>query len=605
MEGVNMKGTVVSSWIKTSYKLYGDSLTDEALRHASMEVGKIYKPSEDIEDNKPNLFVDYISKAKGRKSIEVWTELGEDNVGTFYELYPSFFEHDNMYNFLRSMFDVHVVVTQKIPGANPPILGITPVSRFEAEMTYESKRGMFGYFHGLLKGTAKHFNEKVEITILEQSEGYTKIKLKFPNEIYYKKQFKWNKLLSLGFIKSIAGKVALFSGLLTALTYGVLSQFIDGAPLMGAVVVVGIAGPYIASTLLMLPMTSIINHMDQLKNRNYGTENDILTGDEFERINESIKDIKKVVSADFVGFKGITDELSDFSQKFAVAAGEMDDTAGEITGVVDQLAITATSQATETESAASILHDNMRSLNGIVEQENDSKEKLETTVVNLNDSYQDLNGICGNLTGILKEFLQVRENSVELQAMANSVTTIVDTVEAISTQTNLLALNASIEAARAGESGRGFAVVAEEIRQLSEQTQGAVNSINDSLKSFVVEIDELGSQIGHQYDVLEKENDQLTIVADKNYSAVQEINTVSDSIIEMVDQLNKETDSINKVAQNVESLAAIAEENSASSQEVSAFVTTFSTELSKIIKDLREFDNMATAYKVDLKRYQI
>jgi len=600
-----MKGTVVSAWIKTSYKMYGEDLTKDALNNANMQVGKIYKPSEDIEDIKPNAFVDYIASKKGKKSIEIWTELGEDNVGTFHQLYPSFFQHDNLYNFLRSMFDVHVVVTQKIPGAKPPILGITPVSKYEAEMTYQSKRGMFGYFHGLIKGAAKHFNEVIEVTILEQSEGYTKIKIKFPNEIYYKKKFKWNTLLGFGLIKSISGKIALGSGLLTAVTYGVLSQFIDGGPLFGAVLVTGIAGPYITSSLLMLPMTSIINHMKQLENRNYGTENDILTGDEFERLNESIKEVKKVVSADFVGFKGITDELSEYSRKFEEATKEMDDTSGEISGVVDELALSATSQAEETESAAGILHDNMKSLNSIVDQENESKEKLETTVDNLNDSYQDLNSICGNLNTILKEFLEVKENSVELQEMANSVTTIVDTVEAISTQTNLLALNASIEAARAGESGRGFAVVAEEIRQLSEQTQKAVNSINESLKSFVAEIDELGNQIGHQYDILEKENEHLNVVADKNYSAVKEINTVSDNIIEMVAQLNRETESVNKVAQNVESLAAIAEENSASSEEVSAFVTTFSTELSKILSDLSEFDKMATAYKDDLKRYQV
>lgn len=600
-----MKGTVVSAWIKTSYKIYGDALTDEALNHAGMRVGKIYKPSEDIEDGKPNAFVDYIAKAKSKKSYDVWNELGEDNVITFYELYPSFFEHDNMYSFLRSMFDVHVVVTQKIPGAKPPILGITPVSRFEADMTYSSKRGMFGYFHGLLKGTAKHFNEKVEIKVLEQTSDFTKIRIKFPNEIYYKKKFKWNTILGLGVAKTISAKVAIGSGILTGVTYGVLSQFIEGMPLMGAVIVVGFAGPYLASSLLMLPMNNLINHMKQLEGRNYGTENDILTNDEFEIINEQIKAIKKVVSADFVGFKGITDELSDYSKKFAKAAGEMDDTAGEITGVVDQLAITATSQAEETESAAGILHDNMRSLNGIVEQENESKEKLELTVESLNESYQDLNSICGNLNDMLKGFMKVRENSAELQEMAKSVTTIVDTVEAISTQTNLLALNASIEAARAGESGRGFAVVAEEIRQLSEQTQDAVNSINESLEKFVDEIDELGGQIGEQYTVLEKENEQLNVVADKNHTAVKEINTVSDNIIEMVTSLNRETDSINKVAQNVESLAAIAEENSASSEEVSAFVTTFSTELSKIIRDLHEFDNMATAYKDDLKRYQI
>ena len=324
-----MKGTVVSAWIKTSYKIYGDALTDEALNHAGMRVGKIYKPSEDIEDGKPNAFVDYIAKVKSKKPYDVWNELGEDNVITFYELYPSFFEHDNMYSFLRSMFDVHVVVTQKIPGAKPPILGITPVSRFEADMTYSSKRGMFGYFHGLLKGTAKHFNEQVEIKTLEQTADFTKIRIKFPNEIYYKKKFKWNTILGLGVAKTISAKVAIGSGILTGVTYGVLSQFIEGMPLMGAVMVVGFAGPYLASSLLMLPMNSLINHMKQLEGRNYGTENDILTNDEFEMINEQIKSIKKVVSADFVGFKGITDELSDYSKKFAKAAGEMDDTAGD------------------------------------------------------------------------------------------------------------------------------------------------------------------------------------------------------------------------------------------------------------------------------------
>lgn len=601
-----MKGTVVSAWIKTSYKLYGDTLTDEALKHSGMGVGKIYKPSEDIEDDQPNAFVDYIAKTKGKQRVQIWTELGEDNIETFHGLYPSFFEHDSLYNFLKSMFDVHVVVTQKIPGAKPPILGITPVSRFEAEMTYSSKRGMFGYFHGLLQGAAKHFNEDIQVDIVEQTSDFTKIKIKFPHEIYMKKKYKWNTILGLGGVfKSISAKVGIGSGILIALVYALVSQFIEGLPLLAAVAITGIVAPYIISSLLMLPMHRLLEHIKQLENRNYGTENDILTGDEFEKLNQALVEVKKVVSADFVGFKGITDELSEYSTKFAEAAGEMDDTAAEITGVVEQLALTATNQAEETESAASILHDNMRSLNGIVVQENESKEKLESTVENLNESYEDLNRICGNLNGILKEFLEVRENSVELQEMAKSVTSIVDTVEAISNQTNLLALNASIEAARAGESGRGFAVVAEEIRQLSEQTQDAVNSINESLKSFVVEIDGLGSQIGHQYEILEKENVQLNVVADNNYSAVKEINTVSENIIEMVTQLNRETESINQVAQNVESLAAIAEENSASSEEVSAFVTTFTTELSKIIKDLHEFDNMATAYKKDLRRYQI
>lgn len=72
----------------------------------------------------------------------------------------------------------------------------------------------------------------------------------------------------------------------------------------------------------------------------------------------------------------------------------------------------------------------------------------------------------------------------QLSQAAREINGVTATIAAISSQTNLLSLNATIEAARAGAAGRGFAVVAGEIKELSQQTSAATESIRRKVSAM-------------------------------------------------------------------------------------------------------------------------
>jgi methyl-accepting chemotaxis protein len=76
---------------------------------------------------------------------------------------------------------------------------------------------------------------------------------------------------------------------------------------------------------------------------------------------------------------------------------------------------------------------------------------------------------------------QLQGEMKSLLALSEQVTKVLESIERISMQTRMLAFNATLEAARAGERGRGFAVVASSVKELSQQTQGATQSIRDAM----------------------------------------------------------------------------------------------------------------------------
>ena len=599
-----MKGTVVSTWMRTNRKLFGDSVVNEAMDYVGWGREKIFSPIENVDDGEVNKIITYIAKKQSMEVGTLWRKIGQDNIKSFSQDYPAFFKHENVYSFLKSMFDVHIAMTKKFKGAKPPLVLIEPISSREAIFSYNSSRGMFDYFMGMLMGSCEHFNEDVKIEEVSKNSNELKLKLTFEKDIYYSKKYLFNNLLSLGFIKNIGAKVGVFTFIIAAI---VMIPMLGIDNIIKAAIGSLVAGisAFIGISLMMSPINRIKEELARITNNQYNIDGKIITNDFFEDIYSMLKEHKKVIQADFVGFKGVTDEMNTFVNAINNISTSMDNTSNEISGVVEQVAEGAITQAQNTDTAVHALNGNIQALRGIVDKENMNKSELESAMNKINNSYENVDNTSKNIMVSLGKFNEVKTKGTHLESKAKDITGIVAIVSGISEETNLLALNASIEAARAGEQGRGFSVVAESIRKLAEQSKDAVLEINSNLEQFVNEIKSLVGQIDSQYDVLAKETDGLKVVRDISFEANQSVQSVANSMIETIDSLNKEADSIEGVYDRIESLAAIAQENSASSEEVSASVTNYTNEIKKLIENISDFKGITETFKNDLEKYRI
>jgi len=507
------------------------------------------------------------------------------------------------------MDTVHQQLTEMLPGANPPGLRAKELNDHKIDMTYKSKRGMYDYFLGLLEGSSSFFKTPIEVEeidkgTLDDGREFLTIHISFEKSFRNEKKYIFSKILGLGVFKSIPAKMGLTAFILIfALTS--LPQFSAGwAFNLGAAAGLGIILALI-SRLLMSPVKAIDDELSKIEKLNLDDENRLKTADDFEKLFEKLRQIKAKLREDILFLKGGTDDMHNFTEDFVDLAEDMEEVSDSISTVVDEVAQGAQAQAQETEESAYIVNQNVEEIEKLVEAGKDSRDNLENAVLNIRSSTQAVVNVNERISGVRSAFASVNKLGQQLSEKIVTIMEIVDTVEDIAEQTNLLSLNASIEAARSSDNGRGFTVVAEEVRELAEESQDAVETIRKNLGEFTEHVETLSSSISEQFSNLEASNQALEEVAESSNSATNDIEAATDQVVDIVSSLNSETKKIREVIENFNNLAAIAEENSASSEEMSASVSNYSEKIKEMTGYIEQMEDLTENFRKNLKGYNV
>ncbi|QOY34056.1 methyl-accepting chemotaxis protein [Anaerobacillus isosaccharinicus] len=176
-------------------------------------------------------------------------------------------------------------------------------------------------------------------------------------------------------------------------------------------------------------------------------------------------------------------------------------------------------------------------------------ENAEETIRQANNGQKVIEESLNGFLSMTDDFKDTKDKITSLLQEIQNVTTVVSFIRDVSEQTNLLALNASIEAARAGEHGKGFAVVANEVRKLSEQTNTSVQKITSTIEKIQLEA-----------KVVDQNSDRMATQLEERVDKTRDAINVLDQIITRIEDVGGATSNI----------AAIAEEQSAATQDITS-----------------------------------
>lgn len=300
-----------------------------------------------------------------------------------------------------------------------------------------------------------------------------------------------------------------------------------------------------------------------------------------------------------------SNNVKDASESMFIITQESSQVGEEVAKAVQQIAEGSTEQAAELDESVIIsnkLGDEVK--NSI----NNAKSMLELAAQVKTSSDEGIHAVIALKDNFKKQDdanIKVQEKVAIVSEKSNEISTITNTIKAITEQTNLLALNASIEAARAGEAGRGFAVVAEEVRKLAEQSASSAAEIGKVIVEIKSSVQALYEEILYTRDLNVNTGESVNITTDRFENISTMINELEESVNKVGSSLKEINASKETVVMKITEVATVAQETAATTEEVSASSEEQASGLNEIVLSSERLKTLSETLDELIKRFRL